>query len=641
MNLHKQNRATLFLANIIRYFNVVILITILLIFIGCAAAPKILTIKHENSPSQGNVISPQMIQKEPIVQNTDAPADQLQNKNAASGVQTALVTAQSERPVQKEPVDQSAAAPVDQIKSTNAASGAQTALVSAQSETQMTTEKNAGIVSDASDNKERIEKTAPMSTEDLKKSLQDQVKSEITASVTEELSSIGEQVKSEVQNEMLREIWAVKQDVKSLEEQVKSEVHNEMLREMWTVKQAMAVPEWTRRFKFSGDLRLRYEHDFFDKNNAAPVYDWSKMVDPSKQDTVPPELNTTIDQARYKYRVRFGVEAKVNETVDAILRLSTGSTSNPVSTNSIMGDYMNKDSILFDQAYIKWRPGKDLTLFGGRMANPWFSTDLVWDTDLNFEGLALQVNHPVSDTVTPFLTIGAFPLQQNDFTQHGKWLNAGQVGVERRNQKGISAKIGVAYYDFENITGIANDPLDPFERYNWTAPLFMQKGNTLFNISAHQNGNLPALASEFKELNATGTLDIGLWDPVHIIFLADYVKNLGFKKADVYQRTGDTNTPVNIEGYQIGMSVGYPSIQDAGQWKAYFYKKYLGNDAVVDAFTDSDFHLGGTNAKGWILGSDIGLAKNFWLALRWMTANEISGPPLAIDVLQVDLNAKF
>jgi hypothetical protein len=61
----------------------------------------------------------------------------------------------------------------------------------------------------------------------------------------------------------------------------------------------------------------------------------------------------------------------------------------------------------------------------------------------------------------------------------------------------------------------------------------------------------------------------------------------------------------------------------------------------MDAFTDSDFHLGGTNAKGWYLGTDFALRKNVWLALRWITANEISGPPLAIDVLFFDLNARF
>jgi hypothetical protein len=71
-----------------------------------------------------------------------------------------------------------------------------------------------------------------------------------------------------------------------------------------------------------------------------------------------------------------------------------------------------------------------------------------------------------------------------------------------------------------------------------------------------------------------------------------------------------------------------------------FYK-YLESDAVMDAYTDQDFHLGGTNAKGWIIGGDFGLTRNVWLSTRWFTANEISGPPLAIDVFHFNVNAKF
>jgi hypothetical protein len=62
---------------------------------------------------------------------------------------------------------------------------------------------------------------------------------------------------------------------------------------------------------------------------------------------------------------------------------------------------------------------------------------------------------------------------------------------------------------------------------------------------------------------------------------------------------------------------------------------------VLDAFTDSDFHLGGTNAKGWILGGSYGITDNTYVSARYMTADEIDGPTLGIDVVQVDLNTKF
>ena len=78
-----------------------------------------------------------------------------------------------------------------------------------------------------------------------------------------------------------------------------------------------------------------------------------------------------------------------------------------------------------------------------------------------------------------------------------------------------------------------------------------------------------------------------------------------------------------------------------GEWQAYFGYRHLERDAVLDAFTDSDFHLGGTDAKGYFIGGNYGLNKNASVGLRYLSADQIDGPPLAIDVLQVDLNAKF
>ena len=82
-------------------------------------------------------------------------------------------------------------------------------------------------------------------------------------------------------------------------------------------------------------------------------------------------------------------------------------------------------------------------------------------------------------------------------------------------------------------------------------------------------------------------------------------------------------------------------MKEWGDWQVFGAYKYLQRDAVVDAFTDSDFALGGTDAKGYILGGLAGLARNTWVRVRWLSTNAIDGPPRAVDVLQVDLNAKF
>jgi hypothetical protein len=134
---------------------------------------------------------------------------------------------------------------------------------------------------------------------------------------------------------------------------------------------------------------------------------------------------------------------------------------------------------------------------------------------------------------------------------------------------------------------------------------------------------------------------MGFWDPIRVVLIGDYVKNLGFDRSEVARLTGNPNVKENTYGYQVGLAVGYPTMSRYKDWKLYAYYKYLGADAVLDAFTDSDFHGGGTNAKGWILGGEFGLNKNIWLSARWMSTNEIKGPPLAVDSFFLDLNARF
>ena len=75
--------------------------------------------------------------------------------------------------------------------------------------------------------------------------------------------------------------------------------------------------------------------------------------------------------------------------------------------------------------------------------------------------------------------------------------------------------------------------------------------------------------------------------------------------------------------------------------------KYVGSDAVLDAYTDSDFHqggasnLGGTNVKGWVVGGSYGLIKNVWLTGKWLSGDVITGPKYGVDLMQLDLNAHF
>ncbi|MDO9199245.1 putative porin, partial [Rhodoferax sp.] len=201
--------------------------------------------------------------------------------------------------------------------------------------------------------------------------------------------------------------------------------------------------------------------------------------------------------------------------------------------------------------------------------------------------------------------------------------------------------LGLAYYDYRNISGIRNPSLNDVQ-FNGTATNIRQKGNTLFNIDndGNPNTNLYALAADYQLVNLTGMVDLNVFNPVHLMLGGDYVKNVGFSRSKTLERTGMDIDP-QTAGYMARVAVGMPTMLLKNDWQVSIAYRYLEADAVLDAFSDSDFHLGGTNSKGFILGAQYGLGKNTWLSARWLSSNEIRGLPLSTDVFQLYFNAKF
>jgi hypothetical protein len=139
----------------------------------------------------------------------------------------------------------------------------------------------------------------------------------------------------------------------------------------------------------------------------------------------------------------------------------------------------------------------------------------------------------------------------------------------------------------------------------------------------------------------------------HLIVTGDYVRNLAYDPSVAFRYAAEGVFPVTnfnpitktlLSGpnaFNGSVLFGEPEIHRRWEWNIVGGYKYIQPDAVLDAFNDHDFHMGGTNAKGYYLKASLGIFDNTWLNARWFSADEVYGPPLAIDVMQLDLNARF
>lgn len=445
----------------------------------------------------------------------------------------------------------------------------------------------------------------------------------------------------------------VKDEIREqVRQELKEDVVKDIIREARTKRWGVpgAWPEWVDRLKFYGDVRVRAQSDNYARGNADDFFDFQAINDAHSFAIDDVFLNSTQDRERLRVRMRLGLDAKISEGVLAGIRIASGSLDDPVSTNQTLGNSGRPYQIVLDRAFLRYQSdAQAVTTFAGRMPNPFLGTDLVWDPDLNFDGIAVTLaprhfgdEGLVQYAFEPFVTLGAFPLQEVELSDKDKWLYGSQLGFRWKGANGSRAHLGLAYYAYEDITGERNS-IDS-QLLDFTSPHFVQKGNSLFEISNESDpastSILFGLAPEYEEVNVTASWTFAGVLPVDVTVTADYVENIGFDHDDILARTGQ-DLAEETSGHGLRLAVGRSKIIDRGDWEAFGELRHLEADAVVDAFTDSDFHLGGTNAEGWIAGFSYALRDNLSFTARYLSSNEIIGDPFGIDTLQIDLVGAF
>jgi hypothetical protein len=467
----------------------------------------------------------------------------------------------------------------------------------------------------------------------------------------------------------------VKQEIaKEVEQQVTPQVSANVIdkakSEGWGIPGAL--PDWVKEVRLYGELTVRAQADLYGTGNAfgcppgtpygnCTIYDYQSINTAGgiAKAGINAFLNINQDRWRMRLRARYGADVEFDDSWSTGFRLASGTLNDPSSESQTVGDEFGRYTVGFDEAWLRWS-GRTATKFdyldaeGGRFLNPFFSpTELVYARELAFDGAAfsgrLGLGKGGPDQSRLFMTLGAFPVQELPLVgKDNKWLLGGQTGVDLRWGEGQRFVLGAAFYDFVRVQGIPNTTVDS-TIYNYTAPLFVRHGNSMFDISDSSDPtvNLFALAAEFRvaDIATTYRLPIGRY---LLSADAEAARNVGFNQEEILLRTGQNIQP-RVNGYVVTFTLGDgaagalgdSSPNKFGQWRAGFGWRYVQRDAVLDSLTDADFHEGGTDAQGYILFGDFGLGGHVWARLRYMPSREIDPPAYKVDIWQLDFNSYF
>ena len=279
------------------------------------------------------------------------------------------------------------------------------------------------------------------------------------------------------------------------------------------------------KLNFYGDFRFRTE---LDRN--------SDKTDGTTRD----------NRDRLRYRLRVGFKYRLNENIEFGGRVRSGNSLNQQSPHITLGKEFQTDDFSIDKAYLKVSDKKGYWAWAGKNGMPfWQQNELVWDDDVNPEGIAAGGKFKLSKKSNLIPVLGYFIV--------------GSAGKTFSDDSSIS----IAQLKFNSNLGDTNLTIT----------------NGLINGKAIPNTpdgtenfimNYTILATSFQlNLKKTG-LKLGL----------DYFENLKNYK---------TNTQVNdvyknqTTGYVGSLMYRYKKIQLS------YYYAHIEKYAVIDYFAQDDW----------------------------------------------------
>lgn len=384
------------------------------------------------------------------------------------------------------------------------------------------------------------------------------------------------------------------------------------------VKAPKETPKWLDDLKFSGDFRLRYEARSEHGNANAP------------------------DRNRFRYRLRYGFEKKFkgpfheDDVMKVGFRLASANAGARDSTNTTLDGQFDFDSISINRAYATYIPGwakfttddgiglTGMHVTAGKFKNPFRkgSTWMIWDSDIEPEGIYEQVEFKLLDTENFDLkntTIFGQLIVDEDGSggaHQDSEIYAYQTVFESKmgSEKPVKMKNAFSFYDYNDFGvdtnfGVAGGNSLKFGEASGAT---LERSFSVFNVYNE-------LAFPFQLHKAKG------WK---VYF--DWHKNVSGNGLDAAAAQRD-------HGWMIGTKLG--KAKKKGTWELKYEYAWLDANASPDVFNDSDF--GGTNRRGSVIKGAYALTDSLKFKSALFLTDRIDGNSSERDLWQFDLVWKF
>lgn len=399
-----------------------------------------------------------------------------------------------------------------------------------------------------------------------------------------------------------------------------------------------------KELKLSGDIRLRYQYQTQDAQS-------------------PSDKSNVSQQSLYRLRLRLNADYKLSDDFFAGFGLATmqnnDSNNQTFANGNGGGDYFQNYNIYINKAFVGWTPINGVTLVGGKQPNPFYTTDLVWDADVNPVGFTERIDlHKVFNWTGLELSLvaGQLNVSDNNESNANRTLKRGgntnrdgfiyetQIIASTQLNSRIRATVAPAFYWTNGASTNGNGG-----------------GSTNGTVGTDRWATTDSLQG-LKLLLVPGDLSFKfLGQKTKLVW--DFSYNFdGAERGSLYGKAASPTAVVTnpvlpsstdklawLIGFQIGEN------KKKGDWSLLANYRQVGLSAIDPLVNDSDWSGSYTNMSGYKTSFTYNLGNATTLALTYQYGDNLrqflgaglnggAGPGSranAVQIFQADLGVKF